>query len=230
MKKTILITGGNKGIGFETARQLGKTGNRIIVSGRNQNKVEKAVTILRDQGIDAEPLMMDVSDRDSIRIAAKEISSRNIMLDVLINNAGILDRNDHNILQEHDVLQQTIATNSLGALWVCRALLPLMNNPARIINVSSGAGSMSDPIGGWSPAYCVSKTMLNALTRHLAYELKSKNISVNAVCPGWVQTDMGGMNATRPVEKGAETIVWLAESAPQQYTGKIFRDRKETSW
>jgi NAD(P)-dependent dehydrogenase (short-subunit alcohol dehydrogenase family) len=89
---------------------------------------------------------------------------------------------------------------------------------------------MSDPVGGWSPAYCVSKTLLNSITRQLAYELESKNISVNAVCPGWVRTDMGGKNASRMVEKGAETPVWLATEAPQELTGKFFRDKKQIPW
>jgi len=89
---------------------------------------------------------------------------------------------------------------------------------------------MTDPVGGWSPAYCISKSMLNAMTRHLAYELKDRGISVNSLCPGWVRTDMGGASATRPVEKGAETPVWLASEASPNLTGKIFRDKVEIDW
>ena len=89
---------------------------------------------------------------------------------------------------------------------------------------------MSDPVGGWSPAYCASKTLLNALTRHLAYELAERGIVVNAVCPGWVRTDMGGSGASRTVEKGAETPVWLAAEASQRLTGKFFRDKREIPW
>jgi NAD(P)-dependent dehydrogenase (short-subunit alcohol dehydrogenase family) len=105
-----------------------------------------------------------------------------------------------------------------------------MNNPSRIINISSGGGSMSDPVEGWAPVYCISKTLLNAITRHLALELVTRNISVNAVCPGWVRTEMGGKGSTRSIEKGAETPVWLAIEAPRELTGKIFRDKREIRW
>ena len=105
-----------------------------------------------------------------------------------------------------------------------------MNRPSRIVNLSSGGGSMTDHVGGWSPAYCISKTMLNGLTRHLAYELSEYGISVNAVCPGWVKTDMGGKSAPVSVQKGAETPVWLATEAPSDMTGKFFRNKHEIDW
>ena len=228
--KTILITGSNKGIGFETARQLGKLGHRVILSARNENRMIQSVETLKSEKIDVIGLLMDISDDESIKRAADEFAKWKLKLDVLINNAAVLFENDRRLLQESDILLQTITINSIGSLKVSKAFLPFMNDPSRIVNVSSGGGSMSDPVGGWSPAYCVSKTLLNSITRQLAHELEGKNISVNAVCPGWVRTDMGGSGASRPVEKGAETIVWLATEALQKLTGKFFRDKKQMPW
>jgi NAD(P)-dependent dehydrogenase (short-subunit alcohol dehydrogenase family) len=231
MKKTILITGANKGIGFEMARQLGKLGHIIILAARNETRLKQAVLKLQDDQIEVEGLLMDVSDEKSIRNAYEKFEQLNLKLDVLINNAAILDKEDHSILQKNeDLLLKTISTNSYGPLRVVRDFLPFMKNPSRIINISSEGGSMTDPVAGWSPAYCVSKSMLNAITRHLAAEMAPRSISVNAVCPGWVRTDMGGAGAARPVEKGAETPVWLATEAPQTLTGCFFRDKKQIPW
>ncbi len=230
MIKTILITGSAKGIGFETARQLGKLGHRVIISGRNKALLEKAAQKLLDEGVNTESLLMDVSDHKSIIHAATLYSKMNRKLDVLINNAAILSDEDNSILQENELLEQTLLNNSIGPLRVCRAFLPYMNTPSRMINISSGGGSMTDPVGGWAPAYCVSKTLLNSITRQLASELEGNHISVNAVCPGWVRTDMGGAGASRPVGKGAETPVWLAIEAGHELTGKFFRDKKEIPW
>ena len=230
MKRTVLITGSNRGIGFETARQLAEAGYYIILAARNETRLEKAVQSLQLKYHDVEGILMDVSNEISINNAATEIQNRNLQIDVLINNAGVLLGEDRSIIQDKEILIQTMATNSIGALMVCKAFLPFMKHPSRIINISSSGGSMTDAVGGWSPAYCVSKTLLNSITRQLAYELYSRNISVNAVCPGWVQTDMGGKGASRPVEKGAETPVWLATEAPQELTGKFFRDKKLIPW
>lgn len=230
MKHTILITGSNKGIGFESARQLAKLGNHIILAARNETRLKQAIEKLKSEQIEAEGLLMDISDKKSISRAADEFAKREQNLDVLINNAAVLYDNDKSILQENEVLLQTLTNNSIGSLWVCKAFLPFMKNPSRIINVSSGGGSMTDSIGGWAPAYCVSKTLLNSITRQLAYELGTKNISVNAVCPGWVRTDLGGKRASRSIEKGAETPVWLATEAPQELTGIFFRDKKQIPW
>ena len=228
--KTILITGSNKGIGFETALQLGKLGHRVILSARNEKRLIQSVENLKSEKTDVIGLLMDISDDESIKRAVDEFARRRLKLDVLINNAAVLFENDRRLLQESDILLQTITINSIGSLKVSKAFLPFMNDPSRIVNVSSGGGSMSDPVGGWSPAYCVSKTLLNSITRQLAHELAGKNISVNAVCPGWVRTDMGGSGASRPVEKGAETLVWLATEASQKLTGKFFRDKKQIPW
>lgn len=229
--KTVLITGSNKGIGFETARQLGKKGFYIILSGRNEKKLHDAVAKLEAEKISCASLLMDVSDAASIQRAALQFAEMNLLLDVLINNAAVLFKEDQVLsTQDENILFETLQTNCYGLLRVTKAFLPLMKKNARIINVSSGGGSMTDEIGGWAPAYCVSKTMVNAITRHLAYELSAEKISVNTVCPGWVRTDMGGAGASRPVEKGAETPVWLAAEADEKLTGKFFRDKKEIEW
>lgn len=231
MSPTALITGANKGIGFEIARQLGSRGFHVIISGRNEEALQAALVQLQGEKLSASALLMDVSREDSIRAAAERLSRRGTALNVLINNAAILLKTDRSLSsQAIELFDQTLQTNCYGALNVVRHFLPLMKSPGRIINLSSGGGSMTDPVGGWSPAYCVSKSLLNAMTRHLAYELTGRGIAVNAVCPGWVKTDMGGSGASRSVEKGAETPVWLAAEAGQHLSGKFFRDKREIPW
>lgn len=229
--KTAFITGANRGIGFEIARQLGRKGFHVFISGRDKRKLGAAMAKLRDDLIEADMIVMDVTSNDSILRASEAFAKHSVTFDVLINNAGILLREDRSLLEsESDLLEAIIDTNSYGPLNVIKAFLHLMKRPGKIINISSTGGSMSEPVEGWSPAYCTSKTLLNAITRHIAYELRSDRISVNAVCPGWTRTEMGGSSAPRPLEKGAETPVWLASEAPFEFTGKFFRDKKEISW
>ena len=228
---SILITGSNKGIGNETARQLAAMGHHVFISARTKKKLEMAGERLQSDGHNVESLLMDVSDPKSVNAAAKTFKAINKPLDVLINNAAILSSDDFNLLKnDAGLLPQVLETNCHGPLRVCRAFVPVMNYPGRIINISSGGGSLTDPVGGWAPAYCVSKSLLNAMTRHLASELSGRGIAVNAVCPGWVRTDMGGSSAPRGVEQGAETQVWLATEAPQDCTGKFFRDKRQIPW
>lgn len=231
MKKVILITGANKGIGFEIARQCGKLGFHVIISGRDETRLLKALGDLRDEGLDVDSLLMDVSDRDSVRNAAFQSGAKGLRLDVLVNNAGISLRRDKSILtNDEGIIDNIIATNSYGPLYVTKEFLPMMNKPGRVIMISSSGGILNGPVQRWSPAYCVSKTLLNAFTKQLAAELESLNIAVNAVCPGWVKTDMGGYGASRSLEKGAETPVWLATEAPQSLTGRFIKDKKELTW
>ncbi|MBK8088810.1 MAG: SDR family NAD(P)-dependent oxidoreductase [Chitinophagaceae bacterium] len=231
MSKVILITGSNKGIGFEIARECGKAGFHVIISGRNEERLNTALERLLKENINADSLLMDVSSRESIEKAAKQFSSKNLKIDVLVNNAGIIVKGDNRLLQnDKNLLEQTIITNSYGPLYVTKSFLPFIYSPGRIIMVSSTGGALSRDVMEWSPAYCVSKTLLNAITLQLAYELRDKNISVNAVCPGWVRTDMGGATAPRSVEKGAETPVWLATEAAQKLTGNFLYDKTEISW
>jgi NAD(P)-dependent dehydrogenase (short-subunit alcohol dehydrogenase family) len=228
---TVLITGANRGIGFEIARQILDKGFHVIISGRDDRKLSDAVNQLKGNLSSVEKVLMDVSMFDSVNMAAKILSERNIKLDVIINNAAILLHEDRTLTGHNDeILKTTINTNCYGPIRVIHAFLPLMKTPGKIINMSSGGGSMTDPVGGWAPAYCVSKSMLNSITRQMAFELSGKGISVNAVCPGWVKTAMGGKSAPRSVQHGAETPVWIASEAPRELTGKFFRDKAEIKW
>jgi len=230
MNKVILVTGSNKGIGFEVVRQLAKLGHQVILTARDESKRLEAQKKLEAENLFANFLELDITDQESIQQAANKVKSDFGKLDVLINNAAISLRGDHSLIQNDSALtEQIINTNALAQLAVTRAFQSLIPNGGRIIMISSGGGSMSDPVGGWSPAYCVSKSFLGAITRHLAYELSSRKISVNALDPGWVKTDMGGRSAPGSVEEGADTPVWLA-TTDKIATGKFFRNRKEIPW
>lgn len=212
--KTALITGAYRGIGLEVARQLVSKGWRVFRTARRPP--------------DDSFIQLDVTDPQSIAAAVDRVDS----LDVLVNNAAIIPEGDEDVLKiTGDAALQAFTTNALGALRVAQAFYPLLakSKSPRIINVSSGAGQLSDA-GTWAPAYSISKTALNGVTAQLAAALRDKGVAVNSVCPGWVRTEMGGPNAPRSVEEGADTIVWLAADAPQSLTGKFLRDRKEISW
>jgi NAD(P)-dependent dehydrogenase (short-subunit alcohol dehydrogenase family) len=229
--KTALITGANKGIGHEVARRLAGEGFHGFVGARNAKAGRKAAKEIAKQSGEATFLEIDVADNDSVTTAAHEFSNAEDHLDVLVNNAGIVVDGDDAILETRDeLLRETLETNALGALRVTRAFAPLLrkSKAPRVINVSSGSGQLADGADGWAPAYSISKTALNGVTVQLASALPK--FSVNSVCPGWVRTDMGGDNASRSVEEGADTIVWLATEAPQDLTGKFLRDRKEIPW
>jgi NAD(P)-dependent dehydrogenase (short-subunit alcohol dehydrogenase family) len=231
MTKVILITGSNKGIGYEIARQCGKLGFHVVLSGRDETRLRSALEKLHEEKISADSLLMDVSSPQSIENAAEQFALKKLKIDVLVNNAAISIHGDKSLIHNEDIiLDKILSTNSIGPLSVTKAFLKFIQNPGRIIMISSSGGVMNGEVGGWSPAYCVSKTLLNAITKQLAFELKAKNISVNAACPGWVRTDMGGSAATRSVEKGAETPVWLSSEASQSLTGQFFRDKKIISW
>lgn len=228
--RTIVVTGANKGIGFEVVRQLARLKHNVILTARDNVKGNEAVYRLKDEGLDVHFLLLDVTDEASIKQAAQQVKKHSGKVDVLINNAAVLLREDQSLSADTaEVFHKTMRTNVFGPVQLVRQFLPLIPDGGRIINTSSGGGSMTDPVGGWSPVYCVSKSSLNAITRHLAHELSSRNISVNAYCPGWVKTDMGGKSAPRTVEQGADTAVWLATAAIN-HTGKFFRDREEILW
>lgn len=224
-----LVTGANKGIGFEVVRQLAARKWRVFLTGRSLESLANAAS-----GLPASvtPVALDVTKPRDIEAAVKTVAQAVDHLDVLINNAGILDPDDESIFHlPAERLRRMFETNTIGPLLVTQALLPLLRRSAsaRIINVSSGAGQLTD-MGTWAPAYSISKTALNGVTGQFAAALKGDNIAVNAVCPGWVRTEMGGNEAPRSVEEGADTIVWLATEAPQSLTGQFIKDRKPIPW
>jgi NAD(P)-dependent dehydrogenase (short-subunit alcohol dehydrogenase family) len=222
--KTALITGAYRGLGFEVARQLSERGFRILLTARRSDLGKAAAAKLPHASF----LELDIDDHASVTRAAGQVDQ----LDVLINNAAILSGADADILRlPTDLVLKTVATNTVGALRVAQAFVPqLSQRPGgRIVNVSSGGGQLSE-MGTWAPAYCISKTALNAVTCQLAAALQSKNIAVNSVCPGWCRTEMGGAGAPRSVAEGAAGIVWLAAEAPQHQTGLFWRDRQVIPW
>ncbi|HEY0791200.1 MAG TPA: SDR family oxidoreductase [Chthoniobacterales bacterium] len=228
-KKVALVTGGNKGIGFEIARQLAGAGFRVILTARNPEAGKEAVGRLP---AGASFAAMDVSDDGSIAQAARTVGETVDGLHVLVNNAGIYPDQGIDILTvTRDQLAQTFQTNTFGALRVTQEFLPMLKRAegARVINVSSGYGQL-DGLAAGVPSYCLSKLTLNGVTLMLHQALQGAAISVNSMCPGWVRTDMGGANASRSVEEGADTAFWLAAEAPASLSGKFFRDRREISW
>ena len=227
--KTALVTGANKGIGFEVVKQLLERNFKVILTSRNSDKGLLAIKNLKNYEEKLLFVQMDVGNEDSIRKAAKEVESKNLNIDVIVNNAGVLlDSESINEVSSEKILT-TFKINTLGPILVIQNFLPLMNKNGRIINVSSGLGAFSE-MSSHAPTYSISKSALNAVTKQFSFSLVENNIGVNSVSPGWVKTDMGGNNATRTVEKGAETIVWLAEEAPHNFTGRFFRDKKELDW
>src|SRR6266567_8554802 len=222
--KTALITGANKGIGHEVARQLVAKGFHVFVGARNRRAGRAAAEAIAKNGGKATFVEIDVADNTSVTAAAREFSKIADHLDILVNNAGIIVDGDDAILKiSDDIFRRTLETNTLGALRVTRAFEPLLakSKTPRVINVSSGGGQLTGGADGWAPAYCISKTALNGVTVQLAAALPK--FAVNSVCPGWVRTDMGGSNATRSVAEGASGIVWLAADASQSQTSKFFR-------
>ncbi len=231
-EKIVLVTGANRGIGLETARQLGRRGWRVVIGSRDAEAGGRAAAEVRSSGARAEALAIDVSDTASIRAAAEEFGRRADRLDVLINNAGIYPDEGVNILTvSRELLARTYQTNTFGPVAVTQAFLPLLrtSGAGRVVNVSSGYGQL-DGLSPNVPSYCLSKLALNGVTLMLSEALKGDGIAVNSMCPGWVRTDMGGPNASRSVEQGADTAAWLAAEAPQELTGRFFRDRKEIPW
>jgi NAD(P)-dependent dehydrogenase (short-subunit alcohol dehydrogenase family) len=237
-----LVTGANKGIGFEVARQLARKGFHVFLGARKSDAGLAAVQKLNKEGekedygkghsgLAVTFINIDVSKPDSVRRAAEEFSRKSDRLDTLVNNAGILLDDDKEVLTiTPEIFETTLRTNTVGPLLVSQAFVPFLkkSDAPRIVNVSSGGGQLTDGADGWAPAYCISKTALNGVTSQLAAALPK--FAVNSVCPGWVRTDMGGSNATRSVLEGAAGVVWLASEAPHSMTGKFFRDRKVIPW
>ncbi len=227
--KNIFITGGNRGIGRGLVEEFSKD-NNVIFSARNTEKAQLIIDSLGGKNIDY--VIMDVGDIKSVQKGIKNLKSRISSVDVLINNAGILipglKHKIDAIDTDDDSIMETFNINTVGALRVCKAVTPLMPPKSRIINISSGMGQM-EGMGTGSLAYRLSKSALNAMTIVLSQELMVKNIKVNAICPGWVQTDMGGYEATLTVKESAESIkkFTLSDKFPN---GKFLRHGEELAW
>jgi len=233
-RRVAVVTGANRGIGFEIARQLAKQpGIRVVLTARDEAKGSLAAKKLRDDGLEVDSLPLDVTSEDGVKRLAAGLEKKYGHCDVLVNNAGVmLDPGGSRVLDSRlETWRETLDTNLIGPLLLIQTLAPIMtrNRYGRIVNMSSGQGQLSD-MGVGTPAYRVSKTALNALTRTLAAELKGSGVLVNAMCPGWVKTDMGGAGAPRTVEQGADTAVWLATLPDDGPSGGFFRDRKPIPW
>ena len=227
----VVVTGANRGIGLEISRQLATRGAEVVLTARKSGTGKAAVKRLVAQNLTVQFRPLDVTSGKSI-VALREFLKRTYgRLDVLINNAGIIACGDAPGLKvDMETVRVTLETNALGPFHLSQALAPLLQRSrrARIVNMSSGMGALSEMEGDYA-AYRISKTALNAVTAILASELRDR-IAVNAACPGWVRTDMGGTSAERDVTEGADTPVWLALDAPQSLTGKFVRDRRVISW
>ncbi|WP_282697294.1 SDR family oxidoreductase [Streptomyces sp. CC208A] len=227
-----LVTGANRGIGRETARQLAALGHTVLLCARRPEDAERAVAGLAP-GVSGTllPRRLDVTDADGVRVLAREVEAEFGRLDVLVNNAAIdYDSDRRAVSADLDEVGRTLETNLFGAWRTAQAFLPLLRRSAhpRLVNVSSESGSLEHMTGG-TPAYGVSKAALNALTRKLADELRAERILVNAVCPGWIATDMGGPGGG-PVEQGAAGVVWAATLPDSGPTGGFFRDGEPLAW
>ncbi len=221
-ERTALVTGGNRGIGLEAARQLAAAGLRVILTSRDPEAGRAAAEEL---GVDYAQL--DVSDEASVACCVEGIEP----IDVLVNNAGVLLDEGRGVLDlDEDTLRATFEANFFGPFRTGARLIPPMveRGYGRVVNVSSGAGQITE-VSSYSPAYSISKAALNAMTRQFALGARG-DVKVNAMCPGWVRTDMGGSGASRSPEEGADTIVWLATLPADGPTNGFFRDRRPIAW
>ena len=232
MDRVALVTGANRGIGLEVTRQLALRGFTAILGARDLPKGEESASSLQQSGLKVIPIQLDVTEQQSVEDAKHLVEEQFGKLDVLINNAAILyDSWQRAENANLETVREAFETNTLGAWRMCRAFIPLLRKSghARIVNVSSEGGSLT-VMGGGTPAYSVSKTALNALTRMLADELRDSHILVNSVCPGWVATEMGGSDAPRSVEEGAASVMWAATLPDGGPTGGFFLDGEPLAW
>jgi NAD(P)-dependent dehydrogenase (short-subunit alcohol dehydrogenase family) len=238
MRKIALISGANRGLGFQISRQLAQQGIKVVMGIRDVVKGQAAVNHLQQDGLDVEPQYLDVTDTESIEAIRVYIDKTYGKLDILINNAGVcLDSGQNPSEVSLNAIRQTLETNFIGAVAITQALLPLIreSEAGRIVNVSSGRGSLtqhSDPNCHYAKtlAYNSSKTALNAFTVMLAAELKDTTIKVNSADPDWCRTDMGTESAIHSVEEGADTPVWLATLSLNGFTGGFFNSRNPIPW
>ena len=231
--RVAVVTGGNRGIGYEICRQLGQLGVQVVLTSRDAAKGRSACQSLRNEGLPITFCGLEVTSARSIKALTAFVVKRFGRIDILVNNAGIMiDPHGARLVElELKILRATLETNTLAPLMLIQALLPLMKEHkyGRIVNLSSTLGQLSEMRSG-TPSYRISKTALNALTRIVADEARAFGILVNSMSPGWVKTRMGGPNAARTVAQGADTAVWLATLPAEGPTGGFFYERKPIPW
>lgn len=227
-----LVTGANRGMGLETCRALAQRGYQVILTSRDQQLGQQAAQPFVQQGLSVTSFALDVTNEESIQHLQRVLEERFGGVDVLVNNAAIYPDKGRSVLEvEPETFRATMETNFYGPLLLCQAWVPGMitRGYGRVVNVSSRAGQLS-AMGDFAPAYSASKAALNALTRMVADAARGSNVLVNAVDPGWVRTRMGGPAASRSVEQGTDTIVWLATLPDGGPTGGFFHDRQPLPW
>jgi NAD(P)-dependent dehydrogenase (short-subunit alcohol dehydrogenase family) len=230
--RTAIVTGANRGLGYETCRQLAQRGYRVILTSRNTEQGQTAADRLGAAGAEIFYHPLDVTRAESIQQLLEFTVRKFGVADVLVNNAAIYPDEGSDVLEvEMDTYRQTMETNFFGPLALCQAFIPLMiqQNYGRVVNVSSGAGQLESMVPN-TPSYRLSKLALNGLTLMLAARVRNSNVLINAVCPGWVRTDMGGPHAPVSMEAGSDTIVWLATLPDGGPRGGFFRRRKRIDW
>jgi NAD(P)-dependent dehydrogenase (short-subunit alcohol dehydrogenase family) len=231
-QRIAIVTGGNRGIGLEVCRQLAGRGIKVILGSRDAARGVAAARELVAAGLPVEARQLDVSSAKSISECMNWVRNDVGRLDILVNNAGVMiEEGDADPLEELEMIRDTMQTNVYGPFLLCRLAIPIMKSRrhGRIANLSSSMGSLAEMGAGYI-AYRLSKAGINVVTRVIAAETEGMGILVNSVDPGWVQTNMGGRSATRPLEKGAETVTWLATLSDDGPTGAFFRDRKAIAW
>lgn len=227
-----LVTGGNRGIGHEICRQFAQKDITVVLGARDSNKAQEATERLAAEDTTVIPVTLDVTSPESIAAAIGHVERDHGRLDILVNNAGVfLDKDGAAETIDLDRVRRTMETNTYGPILLCQAAIPLMRRQdyGRIVNLASELGSLTD-MQTLYPAYRMSKTALIAYTRILAKELSGTGILVNAMCPGWVKTEMGGPNALREIEDSADTAIWLATLPDDGPTGGFFKDHKPLPW
>jgi len=238
-QRVAVITGANRGMGFETCRQLAERGMVVVLTSRDVQAGECAVNELRSEGHGVTFQPLDVTDQASIDAVRDYLVDEHGRLDVLVNNAGVMlepsdpaNKEGASIFNtDLELIRQSLDTNAFGALRCCLTYIPLMreHDYGRIVNVSTSMAALANMGGGW-PGYRMSKVSLNVITRVLAAELSETNIKVNSVCPGFVRTGLGGEGAPRSIEEGVDTTLWLATLRDEGPSGGFFRDCKAIDW
>lgn len=240
LKKIALVTGGNRGIGTEVCRQLARKECKVILTSRSETEGFAKAKELSKSGLDVTFLPLDIASAQSVHQAFSKVQADFGRLDILVNNAGVFLEApfSHPVPQaatlslcQKEILIKTFEVNTVGAFLMCQSFIPLMtkNNYGRVVNVSSQMGQFASLEPDW-PAYRISKTALNAVTKMFAEETRRTNVLVNSVHPGWVRTDMGGASGSKSVEEGTDTIVWAALFPDEGLSGCFFRERTQIPW